>query len=274
MDHQPATAASPFGSRLRRWRSHRGLSQLALASAVGSTARHLSFLETGRSRPSRQMVLRLGETLGVSLRERNRLLQAAGLPPAYPKADLHGGDLAPYLAAIDRLLQAHLPYPAMVVDSYGTVVLANRTSQRLFGADLIGTNLIRRFLADPAAAQAIANWPEVAWAGLDRLRGQLDRAPFDDQLAELVELARAALAGVPRPSQPTEPVVCPWFRIGNQVVKTIGIAARFESTAEITLDELRIELTYPLDADADRLLKDLHSQASSGREHAERLQTP
>jgi transcriptional regulator with XRE-family HTH domain len=93
---------SPFGARLRHWRAHRGLSQLALAGRVGSTARHLSFLETGRSRPSRQMVLRLGEALEVSLRERNQLLAAAGLPPAYSEQPVTGAELAPYRAAIDR----------------------------------------------------------------------------------------------------------------------------------------------------------------------------
>jgi transcriptional regulator with XRE-family HTH domain len=258
MNQATGMAVSPFGARLRRWRIHRGLSQLALAAAVGSTARHLSFLETGRSRPSRQMVLRLGDALAVPLRERNQLLHAAGLPAVYPNTDLHSRDLAPYLAAVDRLLQAHLPYPAMVLDSYGTVLLANRACHVLFGGDLVGANLIRRYLADPAAQKAIANWAEVAWAGLDRLRHQLDLAPFDRQLAQLVELAEAAVSSVPRPHQPsTDPVVCPWFRVGDQVVKTIGIAARFESTTEVTLDELRIELTFPLDADADRILRSL-----------------
>jgi transcriptional regulator with XRE-family HTH domain len=103
--------ASPFGARLRRWRRHRGISQLTLAGQVGSTPRHISFLETGRSRPSRQMVLRLGEVLAVSLRERNQLLAAAGLPDVYPQAPVTGPQLAPYRAAIDRLLHAHQPYP-------------------------------------------------------------------------------------------------------------------------------------------------------------------
>jgi hypothetical protein len=151
----------------------------------------------------------------------------------------------------------------MVVDSYGNVVRANRASRCLLGDDIVGANLVRRFLADPAARSAIANWPEVAWAGLDRLRDQLDQTPFDQQLAELVELAETVLAGVPRPSRPSpELVVCPWFRVGGQVVKTIGMVARFESPAEITLAELRIELTYPLDADADRILRDLVREAA------------
>ena len=249
-------AASPFGARLRQWRAHRGVSQLALATKAGSTARHLSFLQTGRSRPSRQMVLRLGEALGLPLRERNQLLQAAGLAAAYPEAELSGPDLAPHRAALHTLLRAHEPYPALVVDRHWTVLLANPASHRLYGQDLVGTNIIRRFVADPAARHVIVNWPQVAWAGLHRLRHQSDQTPFDQTLTELVRLVQAALHDVPRPDEPNEqPVLCPWYRIDGQIIKTIGIAARFDPTIDITLDELRIELTYPLDAVADAFFR-------------------
>jgi transcriptional regulator with XRE-family HTH domain len=159
-------ALSPFGARLRQWRSHRGLSQLELASRVATTPRHVSFLETGRSRPSRQMVLRLGDALDLPLRDRNDLLHAAGLGAAYPEAELSGHDLAPYRSAIAQLLQAHDPYPATVVDAHWNIVAANRASLLLFGEDAVGSNIVRRFVAEPAAAQRIVNWPEVAWASL------------------------------------------------------------------------------------------------------------
>jgi len=254
MDGEPG--ASPFGARLRRWRAHRGISQLALAAKVGSTARHLSFLETGRSRPSGQMVLRISDALEVSLRERNQLLQAAGLPAVYPQADMSGPDLAPYRAALDRLLRAHLPYPAMVVDAHWTVLMANPACARLYGPDVVGANMVRRFLTDPAARHAVVNWTEVAWAGLDRLRHQVDRAPFDEALADLLRQAEAALAGSAPPDQPPPNLVlCPWFRHGDQVIKTIGIAARFDPATEVTLDELRIELVYPLDDTAERFFR-------------------
>lgn len=251
------TAASPFGARLRRWRAGRGLSQLALATKVGSTSRHLSFLETGRSRPSRRMVLRLGEALDVPLRERNELLHAAGLPAEYPELGIRSRDLAPFQAALDNLLNAHLPYPAMVMDGQWNVILANSACLRLYGDNLVGSNVVRRFLADPQVArQAIVNWPQVAWSGLDRLRHQRDSQPFDPELTELVTLAEAAVEGIPRPdAPPTDPVVCPWFRVGDQVVRMLGIVARFDSTAEVTLDELRIELAYPLDEPSDRFFR-------------------
>src|SRR5215510_16089820 len=255
--------ASPFGVRLRRWRAHRGISQLALAAKVGSTPRHLSFLETGRSRPSRQMVLRLCDALGVGLRESNQLLHAAGLPASYPHLAIDSPNLAPYQAAIDRMLQAHEPYPAMVVDAQFNVILANRACATLLGASA-GGNFVRDFLANPAAAQAIVNWPEVAWAGLDRLRHQLDRAPFDDELHELVALAETAVSDIDRPSGlESGLVVCPWFRVGDEVVRTIAMVARFDPVAEVTLDELRIELMYPLDAAAERFFRDRHRQAAA-----------
>ena len=257
MSDQPA---SPFGERLRRWRRYRGLSQLNLAGQVGSTARHLSFLETGRSRPSRQMVLRLAEALDVGLRESNELLHAAGLSGRYPQAPLDGPDLAPYQAAIDRMLAAHEPYPAMVIDRHWNVILANRACSLLYGPHVVGRNFVRDSLSNPDAAQAIVNWPEVAWAGLDRLRHQLGRAPFDRELRDLVALAESALAGVDRPATAEPPLsVCPWFRIGDRVVRTIAMVARFDPIAEVTLDELRVELMYPLDDAAERFFREVEA---------------
>jgi transcriptional regulator with XRE-family HTH domain len=278
---------SPFGVLLRRWRRHRGLSQLALAGRVGSTGRHVSFLETGRSRPSRVMVLRLGDALDVPVRDRNELLVAAGFAPAYPHTAVTAAELAPYRAALDRLLTAHEPYPALVVDAHWTVLSANRACARLFGADLVGANLVRRMVADPAAAAGIVNWPEVARAGLARLRRQADRTPTDEELRRLVTMAESAVAGSavagsvvagsvaagsvaagsvaagstlaglpPADAGPAgELVVCPWFRVGDEVVRTIAMAARFETAVEVTLDELRVELFYPLDAAAERFFR-------------------
>jgi hypothetical protein len=202
------------------------------------------------------MVLRLGEAPQVPLRERNQLLHAAGLPAAYPEAGMDRADLAPFRSALDTLLTAHPPYPAMVLDGHWTVLLANAACVRLYGGDVVGENMVRRFVSDAAARQAIVNWPEVAWAGLDRLRRQHDLAPFDEHLGELVALAEAALAGIARPDSPSRDLVlCPWFRVGAHVVKTIGVAARFDATAEVTLDELRIELSYPLDEASDRFFR-------------------
>jgi transcriptional regulator with XRE-family HTH domain len=247
--------ASPFGTRLRQWRQQRGLSQLSLAGQVGSTGRHISFLETGRSRPSRQMVLRLADALAVGLRDTNDLLHAAGLPASYPSAGVDSPDLAPYRAVVDRMLAAHEPYPGMVLDGHFTVLAANPPCRVLFGQDLVGVNFVRDALANPAAAEGIVNWPEVAWAGLDRLRRQHRLTPFDVELGRLVTLAETALAGVPRPEQAGQLLVCPWFRVGERVVRTVALVARFDHPAETTLDELRVELLYPMDEVAEQFFR-------------------
>jgi transcriptional regulator with XRE-family HTH domain len=257
-DGSATAGASPFGARLRQWRQQRGLSQLSLAGQVGSTGRHISFLETGRSRPSRQMVLRLADSLGVGLRDTNDLLHAAGLPASYPTASVDSADLAPYRAAVDRMLAAHEPYPGMVLDGHFTVLAANPPCRVLFGQDLVGVNFVRDALANPAAAAGIVNWAEVAWAGLDRLRRQHRLTPFDAELSRLVTLAETALVGVPRPERSRELLVCPWFRIGEQVVRTVAMVARFDHPTETTLDELRVELLYPMDEAADQFF---HSSA-------------
>lgn len=252
-----AGTVSPFGVRLRHWRRLRGLSQLALATEAATTARHVSFLETGRSRPSRDMVIRLSDVIGLPLRERNRLLEAAGLAAAYPEAGLDSDALAPFRSAIKRLLRAHEPYPAMVVDGRYTVVDANTAAAALFGADIVGSNLIRRY-ADDAARAAIANWPDVARAGLARVRERSRQTPHDEELADLVALAEAAVRDLP-PSTGAgdgELIVCPEFVAGDRVIRTIGMAARFDSVLEVTLDELRIEFLYPADSVAEQFFRD------------------
>lgn len=196
---------------------------------------------------------------------RAELLHAAGLPAAYPHAELASPDLAPYRAAFIRLLAAHEPYPAMVLDRRYTVLLANQACAALFGPGVTGSNFVTDALASPTAAQAIVNWPEVAWAGLDRLRENAGRAPFDPGLQALIGRAEAALADVPRP-QPAEagPIVCPWFRTSGGIVRTIALTARFDHAADVTLDELRAELIYPVDEQADRYFRG-HGLGDAGR---------
>ncbi len=193
------TQASPFGARLRQWRQHRGLSQLSLAGQVGSTGRHISFLETGRSRPSRQMVLRLADTLGMGLRETNELLHAAGLPAAYPTP----GWTAPIWPRTGRWWSGCWPRTSRIRGwcSTGTSRCSppTRPCRALFGRTWwAGTSSGTRWPTRPPPRR-IVNWPEVAWAGLDRLRRQHRLTPFDAELGRLVALAETALAGVPRP---------------------------------------------------------------------------
>lgn len=213
---------TPFGSALRHWRPLRGVSQLDLAGAAATTTRHLSYLETGRSRPSREMVERLADALVIPLRERNRLLEQAGLPSSYPEGELAADDLAAFRSVLDRLLSTHEPYPAFVVDRHWNLVDANTATQRVFPHQP-GTNTVRLLI---------------------------------DSLSPLHEYAIAALPPSARARNPPPGrVMCPRFNLDGTTVRTITVAARFESTADVTLEELRVELIYPEDADSDRFFQ-------------------
>jgi transcriptional regulator with XRE-family HTH domain len=246
---------SPFGERLGEWRRRPGLSQLALAGLVGTTARHISFLETGRSRPSQQMTLRVARALGVGLRESNHLLRSAGLRATHREAAIDSDDLTPYRLALHRLLAAHNPYPAMALDRCWRVVLANDGAAALFGDGLEGINFVRDALTNPASAAMIVNWSEVAWGGLDRLRHHRERQPFDTELDDLVRQAEAALSQVDRPPSTDDMTVCPEFLVDGTVIRTISMVARFDLAAEITLAELRVERMYPRDSDAEHFFR-------------------
>lgn len=244
---------TPFGSALRHWRRLRGVSQLDLAGAAATTTRHLSYLETGRSRPSREMVERLADALVIPLRERNRLLEQAGLPSSYPEGELAADDLAAFRSVLDRLLSTHEPYPAFVVDRHWNLVDANTATQRVFPHQP-GTNTVRLLI--DSLSPLIENWVDVAPALVERLAADLMRNPDDEQLHELHEYAIAALPPSARARNPPPGrVMCPRFNLDGTTVRTITVAARFESTADVTLEELRVELIYPEDADSDRFFQ-------------------
>jgi transcriptional regulator with XRE-family HTH domain len=143
-----------FARALRERRVSRRLSQLELATLAGTTQRHLSFIESGRSAPGREMVIRLGESLGLPLRERNELLFAAGYAPAYPCSPLDSAALTAVRDALDHILTAHLPYPAIVVDRYGTLISVNTAQRLLF------EGAAPELLAPPANAYRLALHPD------------------------------------------------------------------------------------------------------------------
>jgi transcriptional regulator with XRE-family HTH domain len=167
------------GTLLREWRQRRNLSQLEVAKRSAVSARHLSFIETGRARPSREMVLHLAERLDVPLRERNQLLMAAGFAPVFGERSLDENEMAPVRDALDRFLSAHEPYPAVVVDRHWDVVARNR------GVAYVTRGVAAELLAPPANALRIALHPDglaprisnlADWSGylLARLRHQIE----------------------------------------------------------------------------------------------------
>src|SRR5688572_12029119 len=184
----------PIGDLLWEWRERRRLSQLALALEAEVSTRHLSFLETGRARPSREMVLRLAKRLEVPLRERNAMLLAAGFAPAYPEHDLDDPALEVARAAVDRVLAGHEPFPALAVDRYWTLVAANRVVPALLtgvAPHLLQPpiNVLRLSLHPDGLVSRIANFSEWRAHLLARLSRQVELTA-DPRLSDLLQELR------------------------------------------------------------------------------------
>lgn len=253
-----AVAVEPGGAGhlLREWRRRRNLSQLALASGSAVSTRHLSFIETGRARPSREMVLHLAERLDVPLRERNRLLLAAGFAPVFPERPLAADELAPVREALERFLAAHAPYPAVVVDRHWNLVLANEPVALLtdgVAPELLEppANALRATLHPDGMAPRIVNFGE--WSGhlLHRLRRQVELTG-DEELARLYDEV-ASYPGVshePPPGGPAADIVLPLrLRHAGAELAFFSTLTTFGTPIDVTLAELAIEAFYPADRD-------------------------
>lgn len=248
-----------FGAELRRWRDVRRISQLDLAAAAEVSQRHISFLETGRARPSREMVIHLSETLELPLRSRNRLLGSAGFAPAYPERTLNDSALSAVREVLQRLVDTQ-PYPAYVVDRLWNIQLSNALSQSLIGAvapasfapDLIGGNAMRLLMHPRGLRDVVANWPAAAAALLRRLAREVAERPDDGQLVELLEEARRHVrgtdtGGVPVPDDLLVPIT---MRTGDGVRQFYTTIATIGAAHDVTLEELRIETLVPADETA------------------------
>ena len=251
------TVARPVGDLLREWRQRRRLSQLAFACDADISTRHLSFLETGRAQPSRDMLLHLAEQLDVPLRERNVLLTAAGFAPMFAERPLDDPALAAARRAIDLVLTGHEPYPALAVDRRWNLVTANKAVMRLLdGVDPAQlrppVNVLRLSLHPQGLAPRIANLAE--WRGhiLARLRRQID-ATGDAGLTEL----HRELAAYPAPASPgPRPAHADYggVVIPLRLTTPCGELAFFSTITvfgtpvDITLSELALESFYPADA--------------------------
>ena len=263
-----ASAAVPgsltIGSLLRGWRQRRRLSQLDVSARAAISTRHLSFLETGRARPSREMVLHLAEELDVPLRERNTLLMAAGYAPIYRETPLEGDEMAAVRESLEQLLAGHEPYPALVVDRGWNLVLSNRAIGLLIAGlpeALLAppVNVLRLSLHPDGLAPRIANFEE--WSGhlLSRL-GREVTATGDPALAALYD-ELCALPGV-RGREPHLPhgdgagrlMVTLQLKTALGDLAFFSTVATFGTAVDITLAELSIESFFPADpATADAL---------------------
>jgi transcriptional regulator with XRE-family HTH domain len=268
-----STLEAPLGTLLKDWRRRRRMSQLDLALEAGVSARHLSFLETGRSKPSREMVLHLSEQLEVPLRDRNQLLLAAGFAPAYAERGIEEPEMTPVRAALDRILKGHEPYPAVVVDRWWDLVAAN-AGIALFTAEVAPhlleppVNALRVTLHPEGMAPRIGNLPEWRAHLLDRVRRQI-AVTHDDRLAELY----AEVAGYPggEASLPAhEPSIAVPLRVTVQgaALSFLSTIATFGTAVDITLAELAIEAFFPADEATSAYLLNATSPSSSSRSGA------
>jgi len=258
--HPPAApgAREPFGAHLRHWRQRRRLSQLDLAQEAEVSTRHLSCVETGRAAPSREMVLRLAERLGVPLRERNALLVAAGFAPMYRQRALDDPALAAARQAVELVLKGHEPYPALAIDRHWQLVAANRIVPLLMAGaapELLEPpiNVLRLSLHPQGLAPRIANLAQWRLHLLERLQQQV-AATGDATLQALHdELAAYPVAdaghAVPRAGGELAGVVVP-FQLATPagVLSFISTTTIFGTPVDVTLQELAVESFFPADA--------------------------
>jgi transcriptional regulator with XRE-family HTH domain len=255
----PAAGAA-VGPLLQRWRRARQLSQLGLASEAGISARHLCFVETGRAKPSREMVLLLAETLDVPLRERNGLLLAAGFAPEFSEATLEAPELEVVRRALDAMLQKHEPLPAVVMNRHWDIVRTNQAAAKLFGFLLAGQplrdtgNVLRLMFHPDGLRPFVVDWPAVAESLLRRVRREA-LGGLQDEVAE--QLLREILAYPEIPTAwgrraghltgSTVPIIPVRFRRGDVEYHFFSAVTTLGTPQDVTAQELRIECFFPAD---------------------------
>jgi transcriptional regulator with XRE-family HTH domain len=253
--HHQAPAA--LGALLQYWRRARNLSQLALAHEANVSPRHLCFLETGRAKPSRDMVLLLADTLGVPLRERNAWLLAAGFAPMFQESTLDDRELAPVRIAIDAIVKQQEPYPTVVMNRHWDILATNSAAPRFFGMLLDGRtpygagNILRVMFHPDGLRPFVENWEAVAQALVRRVHREAVGGALDDT-------GRALLGEVlnypgvpprwrtPDLGAPLVPVVPVSFRHGDERFHFFSAVTVLGTPQDVTLQELRIECFFPL----------------------------
>lgn len=268
MNVSSESTTTAFGDLLRECRRGRRLSQLELALNAEVSQRHVSFLESGRAQPSRQMVVLLAQSLDLPLALRNRLLQAAGYAGVYPRRELDAEAMRPIRNALERMLAAHEPFPAVVVDRAWNVVLVNRATARLFDlaggmapmAERVGgENMLRMTLHPEGLRAAIGNFDEFAAHLLTRSANEALNHPGLQQI--LTEVLRyPGLPGKGRQvdsTTPLMPILPMQLKLGDLQLSLFSTIACFGTPLDVTADELRIEHLFPADAESESWLRQL-----------------
>jgi transcriptional regulator with XRE-family HTH domain len=261
-------ATLPFGRILRQWRGARHLSQLALATEAGISTRHLSFLETGRAQPSREMVQLLAAMLDVPLGDRNALLVSAGYAPVYGDRALGAPELEPVRRALQFILGQQEPFPALVLDGQWNIVMRNDASRRVFrqfrGA--VDSDNVMRTVFDPRGLRPfIVNWEEVA----ECLMHSIHREVAAHGSEAVMRLRDELLAFPDVPSRwkapgalsPMPPLVATTLRNGDVDMSFFSMITMFATPRDIALQQLKIECFFPADASTEQIARRLASAA-------------
>lgn len=246
-----------FGETLKDWRNQRRMSQLDLGLTASVSARHISFLETGRSKPSRTMVLHLCETLELPRNARNTILTAAGFAPVYRQRNLDEDEMVHVREAVDWTLERHDPFPAFALDRHWAIVKANRAAMAILASTGLseGDSLLQ-FLTDKAKMVALLeNWEEVMQHMIVRLRTESAHLGGDPVLEEAIENLSRKLRPSLRRSTDVLPAVVPArYRAGDVTLSFFSTIAQFGTAEDIALAELKIELMFPADEATRALL--------------------
>lgn len=260
------------GVLLRDWRQRRKLSQLDLALKASTSTRHLSCVETGRARPSRDMVLRLAEHLDVPLRDRNSLLLAAGYAPAYQESPLTSDRMAMARAALRTMLTNHEPYPSVVINRVWDVIDCNTAMSVLL--DTVpphltdtGANVMRLILHPDGLAAQCLNFAEVRAHALARLAHQAASTGHRELKALYEEVSAfpvpPGLDNVPAPVAPAGFVAPLRVRTPYGDISMFSVIATFGAPADVTLSELAVETFFPADENTTRVLRDLSARVAT-----------
>ena len=259
MSETQSTATAPtIGPLLRSWRKTRSLSQLALALEAEVSPRHICFLETGRARPSRDMVVLLSNVLDVPLRERNAMLLAAGFAPLYRESRLDAPELGAVQTALQAILRQQEPFPAVVMNRHWDLVQTNQAAERFFGLLLAGRavpepmNVVRLMFDPEGLRPCVSNWEAVAETLVQRVHreavGGVPDAATERLLSEVLDYP-----GVPKRlrrlnlAAPSVPVIPICFRQGEHAFNFFSAVTTLGTPQDVTLQELRIEAFFPAD---------------------------
>ena len=255
---------SPFASMMIKWRKLKKLSQLDLALESEVSQRHISFMESGRSKPSREMVLALAEVLGVPLRDRNHLLSAAGFAPIFKERALDNEEMSSVQHALEMSLAHHEPYPAIVADRNWNLVMRNEASVRMISlmgepeevwkrVDPSGNKNVYRLTFHPQGMQPlISNWTEMAKLLLFRLQREVTADPnntfLSDLLEEVTEMSGLDVGRtVADMSQPLAPILPMEMTTAGMTLKVFSMISSFGTALDITAEELKVETFFPAD---------------------------